>query len=254
MSTNMCFLSKRRKNQLICSRINFYKNYIKRDSAHDNAQSAISYSKEKSNIEKSVPELSKHIVLESLNIEENCRENLLLTTFESVEQHTISLNSSFSSNKNYSSDDDSSISPNLSSKLQSWVIKEQISQKSANALLKILRDCGHNSLPNDIRTLMKTERKATQHIEKMDNGFYVHFGLLNGLLRSLERYFEECPDSIKLLINCDGMSLSRSSGSQFWSILVSIYTNVRTEPFPVGVYHDFSKPKNANTYLSFFHE
>lgn len=249
--SKLCFLSKRRRNQLIRSRIIFYKNCIGRDSAHDNVQSAISCPKEKSNIEKLIPELSEHISLDSSNIEENCQEHPL-TAFNNVEQHTIFLNSSLSSNEDYFSDDENSISQDLNSKLKSWVVEEQIPHKSANALLKILRDYGHNSLPNDIRTLMKTVRKASQHIEQMDNGFYVHFGLLNGLLRSLEIHFEECPDSIKLLINCDGMSLSKSSGSQFWPILVSIYTDIRTEPFPVGIYHGFSKPKDANTYLSFF--
>lgn len=99
---------------------------------------------------------------------------------------------------------------------------------------------------------MGTQRNVIQEIKKMDNGFYVHFGLLNGLQRSLKRYFKECPNSIKLLINCDGMSITKNSGSQFWPILVSLYTNIRTEPFPIGVYHGLSKPKNVNIYLNHF--
>jgi len=133
-----------------------------------------------------------------------------------VEQHAVS-NSSFSENESYSSYDEISISHTLSSKSQSWMIEEQICHKAGNALLKIFRDCGHNSLPKDIRTLMQTERKVTQQIEKMDNGFYVHFGLLHGLQRLIEKYCKEiCSNSvIKLLINCDGMLLTKSSGSQF---------------------------------------
>lgn len=170
-----------------------------------------------------------------------------------VEQHTTSSNSSCSEHENYFNySDENNTSQTLSSKLQSWIIEEHIPHKSGNALLKILRNCGHNSLPKDIRTLMQTQRKATQQIEKMDNGSYVHFGLVNGLQRSMEKYFKECPDSIKLLINCDGMSLSKSSGSQFWPILVSIYMDICTEPFPIDVYHGSSKPKNANIYLSYF--
>ncbi|XP_070167405.1 uncharacterized protein [Polyergus mexicanus] len=70
-------------------------------------------------------------------------------------------------------DDKNSTSQNLSSKLRSWIIEEQIPHKSGNALLKILRDYGHNSLPKDIRTLMQTQRKASQQIEKIDNGSYM---------------------------------------------------------------------------------
>lgn len=185
------------------------------------------------------------------NIQKNCLQEY---SFFKIKQDVLSPNSSFSENENENCNyiDKNSTSQSLSSKLQSWIIKERIPHKSGNALLKILRDCGHNSLPNDIRTLMQTQRKAKQQIQKMDNGSYVHFGLFNGLIRSIERYFKECPDSIKLLINCDGMSLSKSSGSQFWPILASIYMNIRTEPFLIGVYHGLSKPKSANVYLSYF--
>lgn len=263
MPKDLCSLSKRRKNQLISSRINFYKNYIKCDSTHQST----SYTSTRENLNNESSISSKYISQNFPNIKENCEE---------IEQNVVSLNSTFLENNYFSSEyrslnspsnikencgensliniDEISISHTLSSKLQSWMIEEQIRHKAGNALLKILRDCGHNLLPKDIRTLMQTERKVTQQIKKMDNGFYVHFGLLHGLQRLMERYCKEiCSNSvIKLLINCDGMSLTKSSGSQFWPILVSIYTDIRTEPFPVGVYHGFSKPKNANNYLNDF--
>lgn len=89
----------------------------------------------------------------------------------------------------------------------------------------------------------------SQITKTIDNGSYVHFGLITGLQRSIEKYFRQVPDSVKLLINCDGMSLSKSSGSQFWPILVSIQADIYTKPFAVGIYHGYSKPKNANEYL-----
>lgn len=165
---------------------------------------------------------------------------------EYLNSSSLSSNFSFSENKNNHEDNCSS---NFSTKLRSWIIEEQISRKTGNALLKIFRNCGHESLPKDIRTLVRTQRKASQYIMEMDNVFMY---ILDFLQHSLERYFKECPDSIKLLINCDGMSLTKSSGSKFWPILMSIYTNIRIEPFSVGVYHGRSKPKNANTYLTSF--
>jgi len=96
-------------------------------------------------------------------------------------------------------------------------------------LLEILRDSGHNTLPRDARTLMHTPKNATREIKKIAGGSYIHFGVADGLLRSLTKYFKECPNTIDLLINVNGISMSKSSTSQFWPILVFIFSNIRTK-------------------------
>ncbi|EFN70304.1 hypothetical protein EAG_00406, partial [Camponotus floridanus] len=145
---------------------------------------------------------------------------------------------------------DKSSTSNLRDRLFLWVIQENITQKSVNSLLQILCDCGHDTLPRDARTLMHTPKYATREIKKIAGGSYIHFGVVDGLLRSIAKYFKVCPNTIDILINVDGLSISNSSSSQFWPILISIFTNIRTKPFAAGVYHGMSKPNDANQYLS----
>lgn len=152
MPKDLCSLSKQRKNQFICSRINFYKNYIKCDNTHQST--SFTCTKENLNNEESTSIFSEYISLNSPpKIKENCGENSLLD----VEQQSVSSNSSFPENESHFSYDENSTIHNLSNKLQ-WMIEEQISHKAGNALLKILRDFDHNSLPKDIRTLMQREK------------------------------------------------------------------------------------------------
>ncbi|EZA49868.1 hypothetical protein X777_11749 [Ooceraea biroi] len=100
---------------------------------------------------------------------------------------------------------------------------------------------------------MHTPRSVTiNKMTTMGNGSYIHFGLVIGLQRSIGKYLEQIANSVKLLINSDGMSLSKSSRSQFWLILVSIQAEVYTKPFVVGIYHGYSKPRNANEFLRSF--
>jgi len=96
---------------------------------------------------------------------------------------------------------------------------------------------------------MQTPKKATREIKKIAGGSYIHFGVVDGLLRSITKYFKVCPSTIDILINVDGLSISNSSTSQFWPILISIF-NIRTKPFVTGVYYGMSKPKDANQYLN----
>lgn len=77
----------------------------------------------------------------------------------------------------------------------------------------------------------------------------IHFGLENGLKRSIIRYFKIYPRVIYIQLNCDGASISASSTSQFWPLLVAIKADFYTEPFLVGMFHGYSKPKDVNTFL-----
>lgn len=94
---------------------------------------------------------------------------------------------------------------------------------------------------------MNTPRNAFKNIESVSGGKYKHFGLVSGMLHSLKTYFKIPPAEIKINVNIDGLPLSKSSGSQFWPILISIETNLlmHIEPFVVGMYHGMSKPDDA---------
>ena len=59
-------------------------------------------------------------------------------------------------------------------------------------------------------------------------------------------------NTIKLLINVDGVPISKSSGSQFWPILGLIMGIPNSKPFLIGIYHGTSKPDDSNSYLEDF--
>lgn len=85
----------------------------------------------------------------------------------------------------------------------------------------------------------------------MSNGRYVHFGLTSTLEWSVESYSKLIKTSeIKINLNIDGLPISKSSSSQFWSIMASIEgISIYTLPFIIGVYHGMSKPSDANEFL-----
>lgn len=139
-------------------------------------------------------------------------------------------------------------SKHLINDLQLWVSNFQISQSAINALLTILRKNNHYDLPKDGRTLRKTPKTTCKQIYFGNDGAYMHFGLENGLKRSIIRYFKIYPDVIYVQLNCDRASISTSSTSQFWPLLVAIEADF-SEPFLVGIFHGFSKPKDVNTFL-----
>ncbi|XP_077257642.1 uncharacterized protein LOC143894866 [Temnothorax americanus] len=273
MPKDLQYLSKRRKNQLISQKIESYRNTdisntnsgLSSDLALDNVvcveinTPTHSTSINVTNNESTVGDNFGHLCPSNSEFSSvTSRTSPVVENYEEdavqieMEQHTSSSGSNFSEidiieNQNLDFDENKSEN-NLQSKLRSWVNTERISHRSVKKLLTILRNNGHKTLPQDVRTLMHTPR-ISEITTTVGNGSYVHFGLVVGLQRSIEKYFVQVPDSVKLLINCDGMSLSKSSGSQFWPILVSIQADVYIRPFAVGIYHGYSKPTNANEFL-----
>ncbi|XP_046737627.1 uncharacterized protein LOC124406298 [Diprion similis] len=106
---------------------------------------------------------------------------------------------------------------------------------------------GHN-VPLDARTLLQAPRKL--EIIDMSPGHYYHFGLVQGSVRSVAKYYstENCPKELQININVDGLPLTKSSGSQFWPILASVEADFYTEPFIVGLYH------GSNEFMKYFTE
>lgn len=99
---------------------------------------------------------------------------------------------------------------------------------------------------------MKTPRNITGKIIHGNGGYYFHFGIANGLIRSIDKYYDISPDLIAIQLNCDGMSFYKSSNSQFWPLLAAIEADIYTQPFLVGLFHGFSKPNNFNVYINPF--
>lgn len=93
-----------------------------------------------------------------------------------------------------------------------------------NVLMEIVRHAPHSqfkTLPKDARALLKTPKKTAEIVE-LSGGSYYHFGLLNTLEVLLLHYKSMSlkVSEINLLINIDGLPLSRLSPSSFWPILL----------------------------------
>lgn len=174
------------------------------------------------------------------------------------------VNSPESSNSNYNSTTNAfklinnlneSSNNSICEKLSNWAVQEQIPLKSLTSLLKILKSHNNNdfsSLPSDGRSLLQTPKSTL--IRKVHPGFYWH----NGIKQSLIKYLDECHSELDinfnrfdLTINIDGLPISKSSNSQFWPILGSIFkTNY---VFLIGLYHSYEKkPSDVHVFLEDF--
>lgn len=61
-------------------------------------------------------------------------------------------------------------------------------------------------------------------------------------------------NEVNISVNIDGLPLPKSSGSQFWPILIKINELEKLRPFPIDVYHGETKPNNSNIFLLRFVE
>lgn len=149
---------------------------------------------------------------------------------------------------------DSGLLSSIHEKLCTWAINEKIPLKSVTNLLKILRYHNKNDfkdLPLDARTLLQTSRST--EIRIVHPGLYWHNGLKKCLLKYLTvmNHLENESNQLNLIINIDELSISKSSNSQFWPILGSIFkTNY---VFLIGLYHGYNKkPSDVHQFLDDF--
>lgn len=140
--------------------------------------------------------------------------------------------------------------------LRNWIFEFKIKNNAVNALLGILRQVPNSKLsklPMDARTLLKTPKK-TDKIVALSGGLYYHFGL-SGTLELLLQYYKNISlkvTKINVIINIDGLPLSRSSPNSFWPILVS--DDISNQVHLVGLFYGQKKPNNANEFLQQFVE
>ena len=138
----------------------------------------------------------------------------------------------------------------LGEQIAGWAISLHVPHSHVNVLLKILKFY-HPELPTDVRTLKKTPREVVI-VQPIFPGSYYHFGIENGLRRSLACIPTNLLPRLKinLMVNVDGLRLTNSSNSQFWPILALIRgLNRFSEPFIVGTYHGYSKPADSSEFL-----
>ena len=135
----------------------------------------------------------------------------------------------------------------LGEKLAAWHVEFKENQNSTDALLKILQ-LYHPELPGCARALVQTPRSV--EIVDMDPGQYHHRGLEAGVRQALDPFgVQDVADHLQIYVGIDGVSLTKSSTSQFWPIVGFIPSLPSSELFEIGVYWGLSKPKCSNQFL-----
>lgn len=131
--------------------------------------------------------------------------------------------------------------------LATWAVSYNCSRECINELLCLLRNSGLSELPKDSRTLLRTPR-TVQTTTKCGGTFW-YVGIENGINKAFS-FLSLDTDAIKLVVNIDGLPLSKSSSSQLWPILGSI--NNSNHVFPIAIFHAYAKPNSLADYLSEF--
>lgn len=149
-------------------------------------------------------------------------------------------------------------SEQLSSKIATWAMKNNISLSILRELLIILRESPYciKNLPADSRTLLKTPNKS--YGKKLGSGLFHYFGItetLNSLCITLNINVTSSIEFF-LAVNIDRLPLSKSSASLFWPILCSVKSieALKNKVFLVALYHGDEKPNPNDFLLDFINE
>jgi hypothetical protein len=136
----------------------------------------------------------------------------------------------------------------MCSMLSEWTSNYNIIHSALDGLLAILQkhSC-FSKMPIDGRTILQTKSIDNTRMRIIDSGKYYHFGLSKGI----ENNFQHDVNEIKLVIDIDGLPISKSTSSQFWPILAYIRPNDNLV-FPFGIFHGNKKPSSNNEFLKDF--
>lgn len=127
----------------------------------------------------------------------------------------------------------------LINKLRDWALANRITHAALNPLLKILKDSGHEELPLDARTLLRTPSGGVI-LKKIGSGEYWYNGISKNTILLLEN-LESIPSLLSIIINIDGLPPYKNSCIEFWPILFRI-NEIDGPPMAAAVYCGDSKP------------
>lgn len=153
-----------------------------------------------------------------------------------------------------SSSRSSSETNNLQSSLREWALRNNITLSGISELLHILSPLD-STLPLDARTLLHTPVSTVDH-KQLDNGEYIHFGLIKILKRIIVKIpFGNSAPIISISFNIDGIPVFSNNNSPitFWPILGLIKNvGIKQKCFVIGVFCGKDKPKPINIFLNDF--
>lgn len=136
--------------------------------------------------------------------------------------------------------------------IRNWSVQFAVTNIALSALLTILKshDCFH-TFPSDARTLKETPT-CTQ-LKTVHPGNYCHIGITSSL-QKIWTMVVECVTSIELFVGIDGLPLFSSNSNELWPILGSVVNipSIKSQVFPIGIYHGKGKPSCPIEFLSCF--
>lgn len=141
----------------------------------------------------------------------------------------------------------------FSDALRKCFLQHNVSRSFVQDVLEVLRTLGGlTELPTDWRTFFKTPQTGSMNIVKLGEGDYLHFGIEPNIKNVVDKYGIK-ENELKLNVGVYGLSLTKSSGNQFWLIVGDIVSDISyTSPFVIGCFHSSTKPDNSNQFLSAF--
>lgn len=138
----------------------------------------------------------------------------------------------------------------LSDRLAECFLECKVPATTADKILAVLH-AYHPSLPLTYRSLLKTELKCG-NVEMVGSGEYMHYGIMEGLLKHQHCIMNLNTTDVKYHVNIDGLPLYKSSSTQLWPILGRV---VETQcMFLIGAFCGTSKPSLIGVYLQKFIE
>lgn len=130
-----------------------------------------------------------------------------------------------------------------------WITSTGCKRKASNILLHYYKLRFNLDIPSDYRTLLKTPKPVPKYIEP---GSYIHLGVHRSLHRILsENRKLSAVTELLMQFFVDGVSISKSTKSDLWLIMVNIRNKgfKRQSPKVVGMYLGEKKPQDFNEFL-----
>lgn len=138
---------------------------------------------------------------------------------------------------------------NINQKLAKWTYKNNITHKSLNKLILLIKD-DYPELEKDARTLLGTPGKTVT--KKFRNGEFVYFGFVARLKQKIYVGVKNINNIIRLEVIIYGVQIYQNSSLEFWPILVSSKNFINNEPFIVEIFCGNGKPDPITLFLEDF--
>lgn len=130
-----------------------------------------------------------------------------------------------------------------------WITTTGCKRKASNIFLHYFKFKFNLDIPVDYRTLLRTPQPIPKHIEP---GSYIHIGVGRSLHRILtENGKKSVVTELLMQFFIDGVSISKSTKSDLWIIMVNVRNKRirRQAPKVVGAYLGEKKPADFNEFL-----